>query len=289
MKMNRDKMKLFRYLFLILILGALASPDAIAQEVLSRKDAEKVAQEICGGYKSWKTASWQGKVRTDMLPISPTMKVYMRKGELTLISLRVPLMGEVGRIEIDNDSVLVVNKMKRRYWSKPIAGVVDMPGLADALQSMLLGRVALIGYGELSKKTARYAQFFELGEMGWLIVPEIPEGVEGGVYGYAVAPDGSLTNIVVTEGKPRSESADSGSKSAADAEADADDRSFSLAVDITYGRKGDADANIALTSKKMNISATLDVDAIEWESKGFDRISLPRNYAKTGFKDCLKF
>lgn len=267
-------MKLFR-IFLMIIALHCACGVANGQELLGDKERDNAVKEIISDYKNWNAAAWQAGVKTSILPITPTMKVYMKKGELTLISLRVPLLGEVGRIEIDNENVLVINKMKKRYWEKSIAEVDSIiPDAQQTLQALLLGRVAVFGYGELSKKNGSYTQIYSLGSEGWLILPELPDNMEGGAYGYAVNSDGEITDVILA-----STDDDSTSKL----------KDLSVSVNVTYGKNGDADASLSMKYGTTNIEATIDADTIEWGAKGFDRFQLTSAYKKSSFKECLKF
>lgn len=278
-------MKLFRILSLLLIF-AVSFP-AFSQELLGNKDRDNAVKEIVSGYKNWNAAAWQAGVRTQMLPLTVTMKVYMKRGELTLISLRAPILGEVGRIEIDKEKVLLINKMKKRYWEKPMAQINALvPNATEALQSLMLGRVVVLGSGELSKKNGSLTEIFNVPDAGWLIVPQLPDGIEGGAYGYAVDYYGQLTDFVLTAGDDDS-AADSASGTSLASTSRL--KNISAMADINYDRKGDADAVISLKYGNINLSATVDVDAIEWGAKGFDRLQLSSSYRKSSLKECLSF
>ena len=123
--------KIIRLMLLMLSVMLFPEAGATAQNPIKGKDAGHIIESISDGYKNWSRAAWSGKLSTDILPLSATMKVYMEKGKLTLISVRAPFVGEVGRVEIDPDSVLIVGgrlltyrrcrpisrKISRRFFS----------------------------------------------------------------------------------------------------------------------------------------------------------------------------
>lgn len=286
---------------LIVLVAAIfaGSMNGNAQEVLSKKEGGKVLENIAKTYPDWQTASWQGSLKSDMLPLSIKMRVYMEKDQLTLISLRVPLMGEVARVEIDNDSLLVVNKMKRVYCVKPIGSVLtEMPGLVESLQSLLLGRVTVIGEGEVSKKMADSVTVISVEPAAWRIIPEIPDDFSGVNYEYLVVTDDMrMKNFMVAASE--GESASTKSQNPADAD-DAKttgrtdgkgEESLSLSVDLEYPNplKGDVTAYISMAGQKMNMSVTLETEPISYNVKKTERINLPKGYRRVSMRDCMKF
>ena len=74
-----------------------------------------VINDIIDSYMPWQSAEFSGKLKTDKLPVSPNVKIYMVRDSLLQISVRAPLLGEVGRLNLTHDEVLVVNKMKKIY------------------------------------------------------------------------------------------------------------------------------------------------------------------------------
>lgn len=279
---------------------------AAAQEALGKKAAEKELAAIAGGYRNWTTASWQAKVKADGLFISPAMKVFMERGKRTSISVRVPIMGEVMRMEINNDSVLVANKMKRVYWSMPMNVAKNMlPDFLNESQSLMLGRIAVLGSGEISKQSASEVQVFEIPVGGYLIMPQPSSEFSFASYGYAVDAQNRLSALMVRSGKPAtanrngSNSGDDAEQSSADDDASAassapaNSQSYSLVVEVTYktaeATKG-ANVALALESPRMSMAASLDVDAIQWDVAGFEPLTSIKNYRRaTSPNECFKF
>lgn len=90
--------------------------------------------------QEWQTANLNGKIRTRSLPVTPSMRLFMENGRSIDISIRASIFGEVGRIVINSDSVLAVNKMKHVYCSEAISPVTYYyPDLIEDIQQFLLG------------------------------------------------------------------------------------------------------------------------------------------------------
>lgn len=258
--------------------------------VLSKdKDADALCQEVVeavtADYKEWNKAGWTGKLSTDMLPVSATMKVYMERGKLTMISLRAPLFGEVARIEVDADSILMVNKMKKRYYSKSLKEYSAVaPDLNEDLQALLLGRMFVIGSGELNKECASQVVVFPDNDSGtFMIVPEVPDYLPDVLYGFGTNADAKMAAFVCAYGR-------------ADKTGNANDPldpelqyepEIQAQAEITY-RGNRATADLQLLFKGRSFNATLTADGVECGAKGFDRINV-KGYTKTGLSQILKF
>lgn len=263
---------------ILIMVGVAYIPEANAQELLDKRAAKEALKEITSGYSDWSSAGWQGAVKTDMLPLTPKMRVYMEKNKQILISVRASIFGEVARVEIDCDSVLVVNKFKKVYWSAPLSKMNErVSDMLNTMQSLLLGRVAVGGRGELSAKMTDDVQIFSMPDgSGWLIVPDIKDEEISLNYGFAVAADTKrITNAMAAYGKTNND--------------EKDNKSFSLSADVTYDAAGNADAAISLASPKLNMAVTLEADEVKYDCSKMDRIQLSKSYRRGSLRDCMKF
>lgn len=118
---------------------------------------EDMLNAVLPGYTSWKTAELSGKLRLESLPISPTVKIYMRKDSLISITVRASFLGEVGRIQLTRDSLLAINRMKRVYCQESLGDIkYEYPKFIGDIQAFLLGRVVVFKSGQLSEKNADF-------------------------------------------------------------------------------------------------------------------------------------
>lgn len=124
----------------------------------------------------------------DGLPVSPTVKIYMKRGETVILSARAPIFGEVARLEVCPDSATFINKHTKilvaRYQQRhTLASRI----IAD-LQELLLGNLYLPGHGPMTwnfRKTARSPR----PRRQSLPIPAPDLQYRGLEYGFVVAPD----------------------------------------------------------------------------------------------------
>lgn len=152
---------------------------------------DAVIDNIVESYTPWQSVEFSGRLKCDRLPLSPSVKMYMVRDSLLQISVRAPLLGEVGRLNVTRDEVLVVNKMRRVYCSEPAESLFELwPSMLSDLQSVFLARVAVLGSGELDAKNSAVVDAGDDGEGNWIIVPQTDPGTLPFNYGYLVSPAG---------------------------------------------------------------------------------------------------
>ena len=252
--------------------GEEALSGTFPQSVLLDSVRSAALATILPAYTDWQTAEISGKLRMNKLPISPTIKIYMKKGEEISISVRASLLGEVGRIEIAGDSVIAVNKMKRVYCTESISGIkYDYPDLIADIQSLLLARAVVLRAGELSPLNADFLDFTPLSSISpsWLL--SYPKGrTEDDEFGYEyrINAQGQTERLLI--------------------DLSTGDHDFSLALDYTYPSSG-FDMNISFSSdgsKKFN--ALVDFDNVKWEAKAPAPLNLGSRYTRLGIKQFIK-
>lgn len=253
-----------------------------AQELLSGKKAVAAVEEITKSYRPWRSASWNGRLKSDMLPVSVTVKAYMLRDSLTLISLRAPLVGEVARVEIDNKSLLIANKMNKRYVRYDLGNFGARSRMVHSnLQDILIGRVTVIGKGTLSKADCKEVDIYSIGSDGWLVAARLPEEIGGASYGYAVDTAGQIFEVMTTLGKAYSAQSSDNMPSVAE------NVSVEASAEIRYN-KSVADADIKALLFNKEYTASLQGMKIEWNATGFGRIDISR-YSAGSLRDILKF
>lgn len=255
--------------------GGLICNEAARQDALAA---------ILPNYNEWETAEISGKLRMKSLPLSPTVKISMKKSEEISISVRASFLGEVGRIEISGDSVIAVNKMKHVYCAESISGIkYDYPDIISDIQSILLGRAVVLRAGELSESTAELLDFARIientdslqnyaengADMAWSLT--FPKGrTESDEFGYTyrINDAGLVENLLVE-------------LSSADHE---------LALDLAYYYSGKGyDLNITFNQDyKQKFDATIEFWETKWETSMPDPINLNSRYNRVGIKQFLR-
>lgn len=228
------------------------------------EEALEIVNKILNGYTEWQSASFTGKLRTSMLklPVSPTVKIYMEKGELIQLSVSAPFIGEVGRAEITPSEVLVVNKYKKTYVRESAEAAMSRDsGLLDEVQSLLLGRIVILGKGELSMGLLKDVLFERENNGEWIVVPN-REGEESGLqYGYVVNANGR-TQVLYGMMQGRTETAT-----------------------LTYDYSGGGmELGLDLQLLKKRIEGQLDFSSVKWGGNRMSSINLDR-YQKVTFSE----
>ncbi len=240
---------------------------AFAQSPLSKRERKEVVNTVVKDWNDWKTVSLSGKLKLDILPLSPGVKIFMQRDSMILISLRAPLMGEVGRAEIDSDSILVVNKMKKTYVKESIEKAFDYyPGTLSDIQDILLGRMVIPGFGLLSEETAGVVELFPEPAGGYSLLPGKKAELDGFNYGYLISPE--LRNAALAVVPVEKEG---------------------VIVGISYSyAKDKCDMTVSYQSENKNISGTLELDSPDWNSKGFAPMNINSRYRRMDFKQFMK-
>lgn len=228
------------------------------------EEALEIVNKILNGYTEWQSASFTGKLRTSMLklPVSPTVKIYMEKGELIQLSVSAPFIGEVGRAEITPSEVLVVNKYKKTYVRESAEAAMSRGrGLLDEVQNLLLGRIVILGKGELSMGLLKDVLFEPENNGEWVVVPN-REGEESGLqYGYVVNSNGR-TQVLYGMMQGRTETAT-----------------------LTYDYSGGGmELGLDLQLPKKRIEGQLDFSSVKWGGNRMSSINLDR-YQKVTFSE----
>lgn len=155
---------------------AYAQNDTVAEDgplPISGIDKTEAIQTITSNYTDWQSVSMSGKLSSSMLPMSATMKVYMEKDSLVVITLSAFIFGEVARVEIDNNQVIAVYKMGMKYSTFSMEEIENIyPGGLATIQSLILGRVELPGYGQLSAANAAHVEIYDVEDEVWAVIPE---------------------------------------------------------------------------------------------------------------------
>lgn len=221
---------------------------------------------ITSHYIDWEEAGISGKISMDRLPISPTTKIYMKKGEEIIISLRVPLLGEVGRLEIDKKNIYAFNKLKNVYTQEDISLLFDKFNLSvDNIQDMLLARVFLLGKGTLTNKHSKLIEKHEDASEpdAWYLIPkDLPEQLN---YGFKTTNKGILS-LTIFESQ------------ANEIEAYLKYSPIENGYSIT--------ANLDFRGKNLN--SNLSYSTIDWSPTKIEKLSISNNWKKVNISDFLK-
>lgn len=262
-------MKRLTLIVLPYILSVLLLPCGIAAQEIQELDSESAADvlaAVANRQTPWQKVELSGKLKSDLIPVSPSIKIYMENGRRMDFSIRVPFLGEVGRIQADADTIVAINKMKKIYWGASMSELSSRyPGGIELLQSILLGRVALFGEGPVGENMADLISIYPDDEDGWLLMPKDKYQVKGTRYGYVVGPDGEDVSLVI--------------------ERDNSDDFLQFDYDWKKNSKYDLFLQLAFGSKE--IEAAIEFNAPDWNALPMAPIAVDRKYRRVEIKEFL--
>lgn len=252
----------------LIILTCLISPAFCAYGVEeTASDAKlRVAEGLTELSTPWESSSISGKFKMKGLPLSPSLKIYMQRDSLVIISLRAPFVGEVGRCEITPDSVLVVNKMKKTYCLEPIEEVRKFyPGTIADIQELLLGRIVIPGMETGPDNIIRFTEVYEEDD-AFALVPGEEIEVDGFSYGYLLDFLFRPTLLLVIP----------------------DDRpDINFTLEYAYAKKG-YDITATYNSPEAVYTATLELDSPEFGVAPTERIKINNKFRRLEFSQFIK-
>lgn len=251
------------YTLIIFFSGCLALP---AQQLLSNTEGPERLSEIYSGYREWQSVELSGKLSLRGLPLRPNVKIYMLRNSRILVSVSAPIVGEVGRVDITKDSVVMINKAKKEYCAERFNDFKALvPTALSGLQDVLLGRVFDANAGTLSSATADSFTVYDAGDDRLLLVGGEIDPALGVAYGFSIAPDRTLETLMASfPGNGQ------------------------VQVDYAGKSSGGSDVYISLVSDKLDFRMELSLGSPKWEASPFSNTVINPRFRRVGIKEFLK-
>lgn len=250
--------------FCLLIVLLAVSPCLRARQ---SGESQNFALSLADSYQPWTSVMLTGKLSSENLPVSPSVRIYMERDKRIMISIRAILFGEVGRVEIDGNTLLAVNKIKKVYVRQDLTSLFSrFPLTVGNVQDIFLGRVFLTGFGTLSRENFAMADFnYSQEDNMWDVLPlEMPYA--GTAYFFRCFSDGTLDSLVASYGE-----------------------NYGAAVAYDFSGNGIEEGfYVGIDGKE--IEATLKFGAPSWNAKPLESMekNIDKKYKKVGFRDFLK-
>lgn len=243
------------------------APDTISR-LMTIEEIAVATDTIIANYDSdWNELAMQGKLNFDGLPMAVSVKLYMKRGESIILSARAPFFGEVARVEVCQDSIVLINKHSRTYNVQAFAGLnVDSKAYLTDLQDVLLGQVAFPGHGRLTPELAPLSQWIALPTEEKLIYPSEELQVADTEYGFVLDSLWQLQSFVLMLKKT----------------------GVVLETKYLYGQNGwTLGIEVSLPKKKLKGEAQLSYP--EYNPTPLEFTDLGSKYKKVDFKALMKF
>ena len=229
-------------------------------------------ETILPNYNDWTIAQLNGRLKLKGLPVTPSVRIYMEKGKKISISVRASFLGEVGRIDVEGDSILAVNKMKRTYCIQKFGNIkYDYPDIISDVQSLMLDRIVIPQAGELKHSNADFVDI-NLGgseETAWII--DFPKGLSASdTMGmrYAVNPDGLISHLVGFMLTAEHQSV--------------------LNIEYDYRDNGYDMAITFIKDEKPQFATVVNFDSVQWDAKEPAPVQLNSKYRQMELKDFIR-
>lgn len=229
--------------------------------------AELGIDDALKGYVDWNSAELSGKVKAPGLPVSVSLRIYMKRDSSLIISARAILLGEVARVELSKDSLLMLNKLKKVYCKESAERLNSIyPSACGEIQSILLGRMIVPGKGELSERNIENVSVSVNSESVREVRPSLGEmPVEIGLV-YKLASDGRLSDLIAM--------GENG-------------KNF-FSINYEWGRDGSSDITFLTTKKNRPYEVLITLDAPKWGTEMPNNVKIPGNYRRVGVTDFFK-
>lgn len=239
-----------------------------AQTPIPPEEKHTAVDSISGTWEDWERVSIDGKLKMNGLPVTPSVKIFMERDKSILISLRAPFLGEVGRGEITDSTILVVNKMKKVYVEESLDSLkAYYPGDLSNLQDIFLGRITFPCLGVLSHEIEDALDFYVNEEdKTFLVVPNDERAMYAEVdYGYVVSSDfWPMTLLVMPVGKP----------------------DVSVFLSFDYFEDG-YDLKFDYQSGRKNVEAVMELKDPDWDGKPIENIKLNSKFRRVGLNEFI--
>ncbi len=268
MRINKRIPGLLLIVFMASFLGACASKKSVAVDTVPTKYAEvkpNKLEDVLKLYKDWNTAQISGKLHLSSLPVSPSLKIYMKKGKEISISASAILVGEVFRAELTEDSLLIVNKLKKTYCKESGDKLKEIyPTLCEELQSIFLGRMIVPGSGTLSASNVAKVDV-EMEKDMRKVIPQLGDfPIDVAAY-YLIDNSGRVSDLIVqAESNPI----------------------FSLNYD--WKGNGATDIEAVVRQKNKQTKVEISLDSPKWNAGPLSPCKIGKGYKRVGLKDFFK-
>ncbi|MDE6026901.1 MAG: DUF4292 domain-containing protein [Muribaculaceae bacterium] len=270
MKINRKILGIAFLLYALTFLGACASKKSVTAASTSPSayaDSRAVLlQDALNRYGDWSSVQLSGKLHLESLPVSPSLKIYMKRGKELTISASAILVGEVFRAELTEDSLLIVNKLKKIYCKESGDKLRQIyPTLCEEVQSLLLGRMIVPGNGPLSVANIDKVNI-EMENDIRKVMPELGDfPIEVGAC-YLLDGEGKLSDLIV--------------------EGDAGKRLFSL--NYAWKGNGGSDIHVSLQRKNRPLDIDISLDSPKWDASPLSPCKIGKGFRKVGLQEFFK-
>lgn len=231
--------------------------EEMIKAVTDEAEWSRMVTKMMTRYVEWKSVEFSGKISLDILPISVSLKMYMEKNQLIQLSLRAPFLGEIGRIDITPQEILLVNRYNKTYACESMSNIIELvPDALEDVQCLFLGRVVVPGCGQLNENNLSLVTFYgDTADNQWVVYPDMMPRDGTFDYGYLIDPNGRTNSFYA---------AVSNKKGSALIKYLYSNNSMRMDVNVDWGKK--------------NFDGSLDFSSIRWGGTPMADVNLSGDY-----------
>ena len=127
---------------------ACASNKDAASTLLENRSSKSIIKKVNQNYLeyNWFTANLNGKIEIDgeNTPVSANLRI--RKDSVIWLSISAFLGIEVARVQITPDSLKLINRINKTYWTgdfEDVENTYGIPSNYEKLEGVLVGQISL--------------------------------------------------------------------------------------------------------------------------------------------------
>lgn len=229
---------------------------------------DSIKSDILSSYTDWKSVELNGKLYMDALPVNPSVRIYMEKDSVMMISVRVPLKGEIGRIEIKGDELLGINRWNNVYCRETLSGLFgkSLPAKLSNLQDIFLARIFLLNEGSISRSNIDEMVFETDSNDYCVVLPKEQPYPDIMQYGFITNNVGELSDIyAATVGN-----------------------AVSVLISYAYSKKN-TEINFDVQTIKKSYALRFKFDEPKWEASAMQSAVITSKMRQVGIKEFLQF
>jgi hypothetical protein len=229
---------------------------------------DSLKAEILASYTDWQSVELNGKLYMESLPVNPSIRIYMERDSVLMISVRVPFKGEIGRIEIVGNELLAINRWNNVYCKETFSNIFkdNMPAKLSNLQDLFLARIFFLNGSTLNSENIDEMAFDGDSDDYWVVLPKTQPYSDIMQYGFITNKYGELTDIY--------------SSTIGNA--------LSVLVSYAYSKKN-TEITIEAQTQKKTYSLRFKFDEPKWEASPMQSAVITSKMRQVGIKEFLQF
>ena len=244
----------------------------ITQPTATANQQNEHVAKIAASFGRWETMKAGGSVAiSGSQSLSSSMQIRMERGKSIFISVRPLGLVEVGRLVITGDTIIVIDKVHKRYICENVKLVTNgLPVNVSTLQDLFLGRAFVLGKGTFDSTMANLVKLVNV-DGSYMIYPK--DQYEGFEYDFKFDKNYKIQSVEVIPATGTTQQS-----------------TYSVNYsDVKYSLAGNIASKAAVSSvlNRTKFTLTLEYSGFTWNEDVKIDTSIPSNYKKVSGSSLL--